>query len=244
MAMKEIIYGICGTSRCKLPTYSKEKIDEFLEGKANSKNVYTKEEIDSRTLTKEITTEGTDLNEYVTNGTYFFNATNTPINRPPIDVTRGWLEVIARNENDVKQIWYVFNANNNNNNKKFERVKTSGEWGEWVRNIDESDVYVKGNYAVLTGSITLSDGAGSRTHAYPTDFTANNCVVISVNIGQTSNEEIPYSCGILPDVAGWATGAIYHRVSLRTDDVVVGIDNGSKSGTNKYNYKVVLMKIS
>lgn len=52
MAIKDIIYGMCGTSRCKLPTYSKEKIDELLGEKAKSSDVYTKTETDTLLNTK------------------------------------------------------------------------------------------------------------------------------------------------------------------------------------------------
>jgi hypothetical protein len=45
MALKEIVKGICDVTRCKYDVYTKEKMDELLEEKANSNEIneiYTK----------------------------------------------------------------------------------------------------------------------------------------------------------------------------------------------------------
>lgn len=130
MAIKDIVKGICNITRCKYDVYTKERTDELLE-EINS-NVYTKTETDYKFSTKNITTTGTDLNNYIANGTYFFNNAADPANKPLSGA--GWLEVIARNENDIKQIWYGYNKNTN---IKFERIREAGTWGEWKKFITE-----------------------------------------------------------------------------------------------------------
>jgi hypothetical protein len=43
MALKNIVKGICGTSRCKYDVYTKERTDELLEEKTNKSEVYLKD---------------------------------------------------------------------------------------------------------------------------------------------------------------------------------------------------------
>lgn len=42
LATKDTVKGHCGTSRCTYDVYTKEKVDELLNGKASSNNVYVK----------------------------------------------------------------------------------------------------------------------------------------------------------------------------------------------------------
>lgn len=57
MALKDIVKGICSTTRCKYDVYTKEKTDELLETKAN------KSDLDSKfaLLTGTITNDGTQV---------------------------------------------------------------------------------------------------------------------------------------------------------------------------------------
>ena len=101
-----------------------------------------------------ITTAGTDLNNYTENGTYFFNIANSPVNKPEgVEIEAGYLVNIVRdkNVNDIKQIWYVYNENNDT----YTRQKRSGVWRPWKRLIVESDLYYKkGDTAIIGSYIT------------------------------------------------------------------------------------------
>lgn len=77
-----------------------------------------------------VTTVGTDLNDYIETGRYFFNSANKPENIPA--GVNGWLEVISSNDNTVKQIWYRYGTANSNDYQTFIRTKMSTTWSNWT----------------------------------------------------------------------------------------------------------------
>lgn len=110
-----------------------------------------------------------------------------------------------------------------------------------------NNVYVKGDYAVLTGSITMTDGeAPVVTISYPNGFTKDNTFVLSCLLQRDiGTDGTSYSEGIIPDISGLVTGAIYRRVSLFTTGIAIDIKSfvdGQGSGT--YDYKILLLKVS
>lgn len=82
--------------------------------------------LEKTSFTQNITEPNTDLNDYIESGTYFFNNANTPANKPN-SILAGYLEVIARNENDVKQIWHCYK----DDNYIYARQKCAGTWSPW-----------------------------------------------------------------------------------------------------------------
>lgn len=79
-----------------------------------------------------VTTAGTDLNDYTETGRYFFSsATYAPDNRPV--GTNGWLEVFKGSGNWVKQLWFRAGTNNSNDYNTYVRTKNaSSGWSEWT----------------------------------------------------------------------------------------------------------------
>lgn len=74
---------------------------------------------------------GTDLNDYLTTGVYFFGGDYTPLNIPA--GANGWLEVIGSTDNRVKQTWYRCGTITTNDFMTYTRTYIAGTWGEWHR---------------------------------------------------------------------------------------------------------------
>lgn len=95
----------------------------------------------------------------------------------------------------------------------------------------------KGDFAVLTGSITISNGSGSASVDYPEGFSQSNCVPVA---GGTR-----YSSNLNRIAFGGVQGSFYTGVYLNQSNVGFSVSpfaNGAgPSGT--YEFKIVLMKI-
>lgn len=97
----------------------------------------------------------------------------------------------------------------------------------------EDNAVVKGDFAVVTGSITMNDGSGTTNINYPTGFNKDNCVVISAGIAITSVYD--YYVG---------TSSISIGVRLAADNIKVTTTKIISSGpSSTKDVKVVLMKI-
>lgn len=74
---------------------------------------------------------GTDLNDYTTAGTYYFDGSHTPTHIPT-GLVNGWLQVLDSGSTTIKQIWYRQGTNNDNDFETYVRTKnSSGSWGKW-----------------------------------------------------------------------------------------------------------------
>ncbi len=111
----------------------------------------------------------------------------------------------------------------------------------------------------MTGTITLTQAVGSEVEdgqvniSYPSGYTKDNCIVISV---MTRNSEqashIGYSYGVLADenYSGAINSASMGKyVVLKDTSIMLTMRydwNGLSSSkrTDTYNYKIVLMKIN
>lgn len=93
----------------------------------------------------------------------------------------------------------------------------------------------KDDFALLTGTITASDGLTAQVQIdYPTGFTNSNCVVISQMI---------YGIGSSTFTSGYVgTNTTQPMVSLGSSKITIRISS-SESITTNHDYKVVLMKI-
>lgn len=70
----------------------------------------------------------TDLNTgYTRTGSFFFNNANAPDNRPT-GSQAGYLEVLARSDNDILQRY-----TNYDNNNTYVRQKRGGTWNTWTQ---------------------------------------------------------------------------------------------------------------
>lgn len=93
--------------------------------------------------TQYVTTTGTNLNDYVDQGIYFFNANYIPTNIPT--GVNGWLVVMALGELDnsdkfVKQLWLRAGTPNTNDYDMYVRTRSwDGNWGSWRKIITQVD---------------------------------------------------------------------------------------------------------
>lgn len=111
-------------------------------------------------------------------------------------------------------------ANNSNVDKKFDNK------------VDNSDVYSKNNFIVLTGEVSLSSGSGTATINYPDGLTKNNCVVLSVGVAAQVASCYDFGCH----------ATINTEVRL-TDSNIQLISKASSGPTGNRSYKIVFLKI-
>lgn len=104
---------------------------------------------------------------------------------------------------------------------------------------------LNGDYAVVKGSLTLSNGQASTNIAYPTGFNYQNCVVTSFMAHNKTSQTEELTYGFHPSSVGYVNGAIGHSVKLSTSNINLQICNPSSpsSGTASFNYQIVLMKM-
>lgn len=105
-------------------------------------------DVSSIRVVKNVLTKGTNLNDYVYNGCYYFDSNNTPQNVPSGNVN-GWLVVLSeqplnegRGSGYVKQIWLRAGTAGSNDFQTYVRTANIGvmNWGAWQRLIVESDI--------------------------------------------------------------------------------------------------------
>lgn len=81
-------------------------------------------------VVQEITTTGTDLNDYKTTGIYMFNGGYCPTNIPA--GVNGWL-IVMPSSSAVKQLWFRYGTGNRNSYETYERIYTVSQgWSEWT----------------------------------------------------------------------------------------------------------------
>ena len=111
--------------------------------------------------TQIVSTENTDLNNYIEDGTYYFSTNYTPLNVPSTCVN-GWLRVMKGNSNSViKQVWYRHGTVNANDFETYVRTKigTSG-WSNWKRYITNDDAILNEKQKkILVGTAAPSGGS-------------------------------------------------------------------------------------
>lgn len=89
--------------------------------------------------TQIVKTANTNLDDYKTNGKYFFSGSYTPINIPY--GSNGILIVINNgNEDVIKQIWTRQGTPNSNDHMTSIRVYAADTWSNWTRFITDKDI--------------------------------------------------------------------------------------------------------
>lgn len=118
---------------------------------------------------------GTNLNDYLQSGCYYFDSNVTPLNIPV--GSNGWLQVIAeqpmnegRGSGYVRQFWYRSGTVNENDHQMYMRTANVGvtDWGAWQKIITEKDLNALSlamessvNSARTTADANISALAGS-----------------------------------------------------------------------------------
>lgn len=114
-----------------------------------------------------------------------------------------------------------------------------------------TDCKVKGDFAILTGQITLPEANSGSTNAnvklsYPTDFTKDNCVVVSLMANNVKYANFGYSTtGVDDNSTQQMKGAYGLEATFKASEILVNlykIDDTAPSITS--DVRLVLMKIS
>lgn len=130
---------------------------------------------------------------------------------------------------------YGFNPNK-------EKVPVLDE--EYINNQFQKVIY-KDDIVIIHGKLSLNNGAAQHNISYPAGFNKDNCVVLTFMANNIENNHWGY--GYIEKSIGYVGGVIGHGVILRENDITVSINNPTDgahtSGTNTYNYKIVLMKL-
>lgn len=92
-------------------------------------------------------------------------------------------------------------------------------------------------FALLTGNIQLSNGAGNATIEYPSGFTRENCVSISVGLDIIGTDNFSYFFN--------GTSNSCFEVRLGPENLFLNAKSITGSGSsNLKQYRIVLMKIN
>lgn len=173
-----------------------------------------------------VTTAGTNLNDYLTTGVYYFNVSVTPTNIPA--GVNGILIVYSMQAaetatNTCKQIWLRQGTPGDNSYQMWERsigTATGDSWSEWVR--------------YLTTSDTLASGAASTI--LNNDLTASRALIANgngkVGVSSTTSTELGYVHGV--------TGPIQTQLNGKapTSHASTGTEHGVGTSTQYGHVKV------
>lgn len=229
MASKDLVKGYCKESKCEYDVYTKEKMDELLEG--------TTEMIGDKYSSSSTYSKG-DLIIY--NNT--IHKCNDNITTPEEWNSAHWVETSLSNELKNKQNTLTFDStptSNSTNPVTSGGVKSS---------FDEIDTSID-NINTLIGSINTSLSnktdnnkfavlTGTQSSAfvnidYPAEFNKNNCVVLSISY--FTNNKWNYIA--TTEIGGSSYGTPL-AVELNDNKVYAVIPSSSE-----YSYKIVLMRI-
>ena len=94
---------------------------------------------------------------------------------------------------------------------------------------------VKGDFAVVTGTISMSNGSGSADINYPSGFNKDNSVVISIGLDISASGIFSYM--------SYADTSLY-EVRMLSSNIFVKLSSPDGIGTSSTkNFKVILMKV-
>lgn len=107
-----------------------------------------------------------------------------------------------------------------------------------------ADYKLKGDFAVITGSITIAASSSStELISYPTGFTADNSVPISCGLKQIDNRGFNY-VGTYSDSSDGLNNAFRRRLNLTSSEIKLFIENPDTASSITVQYQIVLMKVS
>lgn len=99
------------------------------------------------------------------------------------------------------------------------------------------------NIAIVTGTVSLTEGKGNTTIKYPQGFNKSNTVILSFMAHNGTNVN-GYGYGYLEGSNGYVAGALGHSINLADSDIKVSVQNpiAASSGSGTYQIKIVLFK--
>lgn len=86
-----------------------------------------------------ITSGNQNLDNYTTEGVWYFSGATTLTNAPN-GAVNGWLEVLPYMSGNVKQFWHRHGSNPTTFKDEYIRLYSSGSWGSWEKMATESDI--------------------------------------------------------------------------------------------------------
>lgn len=143
--------------------------------------------------TQLINSGSANLNDYRTDGIYFFSGSVTITNAPA--GVNGWLRVMV-GINGVKQIWFRQGTANVNDYQTYIRMYTSNTWGNWKRLLTNEETYYQAGDTVTVKAGVICPGditGGTRdlrfqipvdkklTNITTINFTSLNIVIRGIN---------------------------------------------------------------
>ena len=158
---------------------------KVLNEQSNSQeDAYSCDYINDKIEVQNVTTAGTNLNDYKETGTYFFQDSSvTPTNIPA--GSNGWLSVLKGDDMHCKQIWYRLGSGGNHF-QTYIRTYLAGTWSEWQRLMVSNDIYYKDgdtftnlSYIACTGHLTAS--SKSVYFTLPVEKKLDNIKSITIN---------------------------------------------------------------
>ena len=114
---------------------------------------------------------------------------------------------------------------------------------------------LQGDFVILTGEMEKSTSHTElwvKEISYPTGYTQNNSVVVSVMVKGTTSATDVWTNGSLFNSSNTLAGAIPTSIRLKTDNIEISSRNIAINGdtmpavgeaSGELNYKIVLMKI-
>lgn len=90
-----------------------------------------------------VTTTGTNLNDYTQIGIYYFSSSYTPSNIPT--GSNGWLLVLPYSSTICKQIWFRHGATDSNDFNTFVRTNSGGTWSSWAQLLTSKNCTTEAN---------------------------------------------------------------------------------------------------
>lgn len=126
---------------------------------------YNKTEVDNKINVINVTEAGTNLDDYIKTGTYYFRGADViPTNIPA--GSNGWLVVLeGTSDTHIKQIWYRLGSEGNHY-QTYIRTRLSGVWSEWQRMVVFNDIYYENGdtyeigaaYEIINGFVSSGSG--------------------------------------------------------------------------------------
>ena len=192
------------------------KIYDFLDGLVELINTDI-DNLNNQKVNKviNITSTGTNLNDYKTEGIYYFSPNYTPTNIP-IGVN-GWLKVIPGNDGTliVKQIWYRHGTPNSNDYETYVRTFSSNTWSNWnklaiqssIDNLNNNKVSKTGD--TLTGELIFNNKSdyGAIRKARTID-NVDYSLSLGVGVNKSARLEI------------YSGGTTYGQLDVRSDGCI------------------------
>lgn len=172
--------------------------------------------VDNAKLEKTVVVTATsqNLDNYKTEGRYYFDAGNTPTNIPA--GVNGILEVLTAPNGMVKQIWYRHGTPNSNDYETYVRTFSSDTWSSWKRYamVGADDIICRLVTATFAETTTTGNSSVSITASIPSGYKFL-CWVGVASTGWVSE-------GLYIDNYSSATANVWTGNSIRNPKTVTG----------------------